>query len=84
MPFSVVAVVVILLSFFCTVFAQSNCGDGNTDTDTNFDQNYYITWGKDHFQSTNQGKEIQLSLDASSGYSFYFSITSSSCLGFFS
>jgi xyloglucan:xyloglucosyl transferase len=32
-----------------------------------FDQNYKVTWGFDHVFSLNQGREIQLSMDISSG-----------------
>lgn len=39
----------------------------NTDIST-FDQNYQVTWGFDHVLSLNQGREIQLSMDNSSGY----------------
>lgn len=39
-----------------------------------FDQNYKVTWGDNHVMSLNQGKEIQLTMDNSSGYnkSFHF------------
>jgi xyloglucan:xyloglucosyl transferase len=33
-----------------------------------FDQNYKVTWGGNHVMSINQGKEIQLTMDYSSGY----------------
>ncbi|XP_057965438.1 xyloglucan endotransglucosylase/hydrolase protein 2-like [Malania oleifera] len=35
-----------------------------------FDENYYITWGNDHVQSLDQGRELQLSMDRSSGSGF--------------
>ncbi|XVF32181.1 hypothetical protein REPUB_Repub17cG0059800 [Reevesia pubescens] len=35
-----------------------------------FDENYEITWGNDHVFSLNQGTEIQLSMDISSGSGF--------------
>lgn len=77
MDFSVV--VIGLLSFFVllgAVFAQCSCSDGdddsNSDTDISFDRNYYVQWGNDHVWPINQGKEIQLSLDLASGYSFFF------------
>ncbi|PON70827.1 Xyloglucan endotransglucosylase/hydrolase [Parasponia andersonii] len=41
----------------------------NTDN-TSFDQNYQVTWGFDHVLSSNQGREIQLSMDKSSGAGF--------------
>ena len=34
-----------------------------------FYKNYDVTWGFDHVFSLNQGRDIQLSLDISSGYS---------------
>jgi len=39
-----------------------------------FDQNYKVTWGDNHVISINQGKEIQLTMDYSSGYSQPFII----------
>jgi xyloglucan:xyloglucosyl transferase len=33
-----------------------------------FDQNYKVTWGGNHVMYINQGKEIQLTMDYSSGY----------------
>ncbi|XP_059433533.1 xyloglucan endotransglucosylase/hydrolase protein 2-like [Corylus avellana] len=36
-------------------------------SDISFDQNYKVTWGFDHVLSLNQGREIQLSMDISSG-----------------
>lgn len=35
-----------------------------------FYENYNVTWGFDHVLSLNQGREIQLSMDSSSGYIF--------------
>ncbi|XP_052623429.1 xyloglucan endotransglucosylase/hydrolase protein 2-like [Lactuca sativa] len=35
-----------------------------------FDENYKITWGNEHVQLLNQGQEVQLSLDNSSGAGF--------------
>ncbi|KAI3408940.1 Xyloglucan endotransglucosylase/hydrolase [Psidium guajava] len=35
-----------------------------------FDQNYYIRWGFDHVASLDTGREVQLSMDASSGSGF--------------
>lgn len=34
---------------------------------TSFDENYELTWGFDHVLSLNQGTQIQLSMDTSSG-----------------
>ncbi|RHN39080.1 putative xyloglucan:xyloglucosyl transferase [Medicago truncatula] len=39
-----------------------------------FDQNYKVTWGDNHVISINQRKEIQLTMDYSSGYSQPFII----------
>ena len=36
-------------------------------TEISFDQNYEVTWGDNHVVSLNQGKEIQLTMDNSSG-----------------
>ncbi|KAL4558573.1 hypothetical protein LXL04_036774 [Taraxacum kok-saghyz] len=35
-----------------------------------FDENYKITWGNQHVQLLNQGREVQLTLDKSSGAGF--------------
>ncbi|KAG7547876.1 Glycoside hydrolase family 16 [Arabidopsis suecica] len=35
-----------------------------------FDENYVVTWGQDHVFKSNQGKEVQLSMDYSSGSGF--------------
>ncbi|XP_020227782.1 xyloglucan endotransglucosylase/hydrolase protein 2 [Cajanus cajan] len=43
---------------------------GSMNTETSFDQNYEVTWGGDHVLSLNQGKEIQLTMDNSSGSGF--------------
>ncbi|XP_042490363.1 xyloglucan endotransglucosylase/hydrolase protein 2-like isoform X2 [Macadamia integrifolia] len=51
-------------------------------TDPSFDTNYEITWGNDHVQSINQGREIQLSMDKSSGSGFQSKLSYGS--GFFS
>lgn len=37
-------------------------------TELSFDQNYKVIWGDDHVVSLNHGKEIQLTMDNSSGY----------------
>jgi len=36
-----------------------------------FDVNYVVTWGQDHILKLNQGKEVQLSMDYSSGSMFF-------------
>ncbi|CAD5327753.1 unnamed protein product [Arabidopsis thaliana] len=35
-----------------------------------FDVNYVVTWGQDHILKLTQGKEVQLSMDYSSGSGF--------------
>ncbi|GLT24943.1 hypothetical protein SLA2020_001040 [Shorea laevis] len=42
----------------------------NVNADVSFDQFYQVTWGYDHVLSLNQGREIQLSMDKSSGAGF--------------
>lgn len=41
----------------------------NSDT-VSFDENYHITWGSDHVLASNQGSQIQLSMDRSTGLFF--------------
>lgn len=36
--------------------------------DSTFDESYGVTWGKDHVMSLDQGRQLQLSLDQSSGF----------------
>ncbi|RDY10925.1 Xyloglucan endotransglucosylase/hydrolase protein 2 [Mucuna pruriens] len=43
---------------------------GNMNTEISFDQNYEVIWGDNHVVSLNQGKEIQLTMDNSSGSGF--------------
>ena len=45
---------------------------------TSFDKNYQVTWGFDHVLSLNQGREVQLSMDTSSGYCLIFILLSTS------
>ncbi|KAJ4846021.1 hypothetical protein Tsubulata_002536 [Turnera subulata] len=35
-------------------------------------ENYQITWGNDHVFTSNQGRQVQLSLDQASGHIYYF------------
>ncbi|KAA8550615.1 hypothetical protein F0562_002299 [Nyssa sinensis] len=59
-----------VLGFFA-FFLQAVVLMGGKASDINsFDTNYYITWGNDHVLSQNQGREIQLSMDISSGAGF--------------
>ncbi|XP_043719947.1 xyloglucan endotransglucosylase/hydrolase protein 2-like [Telopea speciosissima] len=51
-------------------------------TNPKFDTNYEITWGYDHVQSIDQGTQIQLSMDNSSGSGFGSKLNYGS--GFFS
>ncbi|GAV70710.1 Glyco_hydro_16 domain-containing protein/XET_C domain-containing protein [Cephalotus follicularis] len=50
-------------------------------SDTSFNQSYDITWGYNHVLSLNDGREIQLSMDASSGAGFQSKLSYNS--GFF-
>lgn len=61
-----------LLFLMFTANARAR-GRGGVD----FDKNYVVTWGQDHVLKLNQGKEVQLSMDHSSGslFSFYFQTT---------
>ncbi|KAA8527923.1 hypothetical protein F0562_035208 [Nyssa sinensis] len=38
-----------------------------------FNENYKVSWGSDHVKSSRQGREVQLSLDHSSGHLTYAS-----------
>ncbi|XP_052171126.1 xyloglucan endotransglucosylase/hydrolase protein 2-like [Diospyros lotus] len=61
------------ISFFAAVFLflVAAAGRAVPSTDTaGFDENYYVEWGNDHVLSLNQGREIQLSMDKSSGSGF--------------
>lgn len=43
--------------------------------EASFDENYVVTWGQEQVLKLNQGKEVQLSMDHSSGqlnYYYYF------------
>uniref|UniRef100_A0A5B7BEF6 Xyloglucan endotransglucosylase/hydrolase n=1 Tax=Davidia involucrata TaxID=16924 RepID=A0A5B7BEF6_DAVIN len=63
MEFSLLGFIAFLLQAVVTVVMAGGAG---------FDVNYYITWGNDHDHvlSLNQGREIQLSMDNSSGAGF--------------
>ncbi|XP_058199798.1 xyloglucan endotransglucosylase/hydrolase protein 2-like [Rhododendron vialii] len=43
---------------------------GGASSDSSFDVNYYVTWGSSNVLSLNDGGEIQLSMDKSSGSGF--------------
>ncbi|CAN0915393.1 Xyloglucan endotransglucosylase/hydrolase protein 2 [Linum grandiflorum] len=49
--------------------------------ETPFDENYGVTWGYDHVSQINQGTEVQLSMDRSSGAGFASKVSYGS--GFF-
>ncbi|EOA17101.1 hypothetical protein CARUB_v10005358mg [Capsella rubella] len=38
--------------------------------ETGFDENYVVTWGQDHVLKSNQGKDVELSMDYYSGSGF--------------
>ncbi|KAJ4956091.1 hypothetical protein NE237_012874 [Protea cynaroides] len=67
--------------FFLAFFLVSGAVAARA-TDPSFDTNYEITWGSDHVQSIDQGREIQLSMDNSSGSGFVSKFSYGS--GFFS
>ncbi|GLT24942.1 hypothetical protein SLA2020_001030 [Shorea laevis] len=52
------------------ILATTRTNTANADVNASFDQSYQITWGNDHVKSLNQGKEIQVSLDKTSGAGF--------------
>ncbi|CAI9300818.1 unnamed protein product [Lactuca saligna] len=65
------SVMVALLDFFFFLSADATRTIGGFDQkNVAFDQNYNVTWGNHHAQLLNQGKEVQLSLDQSSGAGF--------------
>ncbi|XP_057482993.1 xyloglucan endotransglucosylase/hydrolase protein 2-like [Actinidia eriantha] len=56
--------------FVFSLFAIVLLSSGARTTDSSFDVNYYVTWGNNHVLSLNQGREIQLSMDNTSGAGF--------------
>ncbi|XP_027337101.1 xyloglucan endotransglucosylase/hydrolase protein 2-like [Abrus precatorius] len=68
--------VFLLFLVFHVIFAK-----GSNSDEIRFDQNYKVVWGGNHVLPLNQGKEIQLSLDNSSGSGFGSKMTYGS--GFF-
>ncbi|KAG6470069.1 hypothetical protein ZIOFF_071121 [Zingiber officinale] len=59
-------------------FAIARCNDQNF---TSLEENYAITWGRSHVSFQDQGRQIQLSMDKSSGSGFGSKLNYSS--GFF-
>lgn len=55
---------VLVLFLFIRVHGVINI---NINQEVSFDKNYVVTWGQDHVLKVNQGKEVQLSMDHSSG-----------------
>ncbi|XP_048336485.1 xyloglucan endotransglucosylase/hydrolase protein 2 isoform X4 [Ziziphus jujuba] len=49
---------------------RSELRAGAENADINFYQNYDVTWGFDHVLALNRGRQIQLSMDLSSGAGF--------------
>ncbi|KAK9082614.1 hypothetical protein Scep_029085 [Stephania cephalantha] len=82
---SFLSLLLLLHSTTSVIFArklQSVVAHGEDESDySSFDEKYAILWGNDHVSSFNQGKEIQLSLDISSGAGFVSKTNYSS--GFF-
>ncbi|XP_027927103.1 xyloglucan endotransglucosylase/hydrolase protein 2-like [Vigna unguiculata] len=56
--------------FFIFLLLLHAVVQGKMDTETRFDQNYEVIWGDDHVVSLNQGRQIQLTMDNSSGSGF--------------
>ncbi|KAF8365200.1 hypothetical protein HHK36_032792 [Tetracentron sinense] len=65
---SIISMDTSLLSLF--VFVLVGRVLGSMPTESSFDQYYNISWGDGHFLSLDQGREIQLSMDNSSGAGF--------------
>lgn len=58
----------LLFIFLLLVVADGILVPGSMNiTEINFNQNYEVTRGDNHVMSLNQGKEIQLTMDNSSG-----------------
>lgn len=60
----------LFMSFFAMYLFLGEGLAGRLLTETSFDSNYEITWGDFNVLSLNQGSEIQLSMDKSSGQLF--------------
>ena len=58
-----------LVSVLFLMFTANARARGRGSID--FDVNYVVTWGQDHILKLNQGKEVQLSMDYSSGSMFF-------------
>lgn len=61
-------IVLTMFEMFFSLSATSN--NMTTSKDMSFNLNYYVTWGKDRFLLFKHGREVQLSLDQSSGQFF--------------
>nr|GEW13424.1 xyloglucan endotransglucosylase/hydrolase protein 2-like [Tanacetum cinerariifolium] len=59
-----------LLMMVITLFDMLFSSLSNTSGTASFDQNYYITWGQNHVLFFKDKREVQLSLDQSSGAGF--------------
>lgn len=55
-----------LLVLFVLVVRKHDVGEAAED-DVSFDQNYVVRYGNDHFLKLNQGRDVQLSLDQTTG-----------------
>ncbi|KAK9050350.1 hypothetical protein SSX86_030680 [Deinandra increscens subsp. villosa] len=63
------SMLIIIVILFETFFSHS-VAITNTTKNAPFDQNYYVTWGKDRILFFKHRQEVQLSLDQSSGAGF--------------
>ncbi|KAF7119446.1 hypothetical protein RHSIM_Rhsim13G0046700 [Rhododendron simsii] len=59
---------VILFLLFGVLLGEVLILAGGASSDSSFDVNYYVTWGSSNVLSLNEGGEIQLSMDISSGF----------------
>lgn len=57
-----------LIFFLVLVCTKHNVeGDREAADDVSFDQNYVVRYGNDHVLQLNQGRDVQLSLDQTTG-----------------
>ncbi|KAM6591966.1 hypothetical protein CsatA_014571 [Cannabis sativa] len=60
-------IITVLVSILFLIKIVDECEANNNTT---FDNNYVITYGNDHFIQLNQGQEVQLTMDNTSGTGF--------------
>ncbi|CAL0302782.1 unnamed protein product [Lupinus luteus] len=61
---------IILFVFLLLVASNGVLSKGNMTKEISFHQNYKVIWGDNYVLSSNQGKEVQLKMDNSSGSGF--------------